>query len=496
MKFQPMRTSKPHLMPLRVITWALPVLLAACTTVPPASVPLSPAAQWQAPLPHHGSVAQLGQWWQQLGDPLLVDLIDAAQLASPTLASARSKVAQARTTRRVAGAALGPTVDATGNASRGFNESLASIASTGQAGLQASWEIDLFGANAATRHAAQARFEGAQAGWHDARVAVAAEVAQSYVSLRSCQRQLAVARFDATSRSETARLIDLSTKAGFETPANLALARASSAEAAARAINQLALCDLDVKALVYLSAMDEAPLRQRLAQTAEPPAPEALFSIPSVPAQVLAQRPDVFTAEREVAAASAEVGNAQAQRYPRLTLSGSIGTAAVRTQGNTIDLNTWSIGPLAVTLPLFDGGQRVANVDAAVARYDEAAALYRARARQAVREVEEALVNLHSASSREADVQTAATGYRTAFEATQALYRGGLTSLVDLEDARRRALTAEINLLAVQRERMSAWVTLYRAVGGGWSTADVASTNPDQAPAPTAATTTSSSNGS
>ncbi|MFZ4287261.1 efflux transporter outer membrane subunit [Variovorax sp. HJSM1_2] len=487
----------PTSLPLRAAIWALPLLLAACSSVPPSSVPLSPAAQWQAPLPHHGSTAQLAQWWQQLNDPLLVDLIDAAQSASPTMATARSRVAQARTTRRVAGAALGPTADATGNASRGFNETLGTVATTAQVGLQAGWEIDLFGANAATRDAAQARLEGAQAGWHDARVAVAAEVAQSYVSLRSCQRQLAVARFDATSRSETARLIDLATQAGFETPANLALARASSAEAAARAINQLALCDLDVKALVYLSALDEAPLRQRLAQTPEPPAPEALFAIPSVPAQVLAQRPDVFTAAREVAAASAEVGNAEAQRYPRLTLTGSIGAASVRTQGNTVDLNTWAIGPLAATLPLFDGGRRVANVDAAVARYEEAAALYRARARQAVREVEEALVTLNSASSREADVQTAATGYRTAFEATQALYRGGLTSLVDLEDARRRALAAEINLLAVQRERMSAWVTLYRAVGGGWSAADVAGTNPDQAATTTTNTAAASaSNGS
>lgn len=485
-----------HRMRISIFTLALPLLLAACATPPPTTTTVTPAVQWQAPLPHEGSVGQLSQWWLQLNDPLLVELINAAQTASPTLASARSRIAQARATRISSGAALGPTLDLTANGSRGFNESVGGIVGSAQVGLQAGWEIDLFGANSATRDAAQARFEGAQAGWHDARVAVTAEVAQTYVNLRSCLRQLAVARFDATSRSESARLINLATTAGFETPANLALARAGSSEAAARAISQQAQCDLDVKALVYLSALDEPVVRQRIAQTPEPAVPASLFAIPSLPAHLLTQRPDVFTAEREVAAASAEVGNAQAQRYPKLTLSGSVGPGIVRTQGTSLSLNTWSIGPLAMTVPLFDGNRRRANETAAEARYSEAADLYRARARQAVREVEEALVNLHSASAREGDVDRAAAGYRTAFDATQALYRGGLTSLVDLEDARRRALTAEINLLAVQRERLSAWVTLYRAVGGGWSTADVAGTNPDQAAAPTSNTAASSSNGS
>ena len=119
-----------------------------------------------------------------------------------------------------------------------------------------------------------------------------------------------------------------------------------------------------------------------------------------MPADVLAQRPDVFSAGRDVAAASAEVGSAQAARYPRLALSGSIGAAQARALGTTVTLDTWSIGPLSLSLPLFDGGRRAANVEAAQARYDEAAALYRAKVRQAVREVEEALVNLQSSRAR------------------------------------------------------------------------------------------------
>jgi outer membrane protein TolC len=188
-----------------------------------------------------------------------------------------------------------------------------------------------------------------------------------------------------------------------------------------------------------------------------------------VPAQLLAQRPDVQRAEREVAAASDDVGSAQAQRYPRLSLAGSIAAGAVRSGGVTTDLQTWSIGPLALSLPLFDGGRRTANVEAANARYAEAVAQYAARVRQGVREVEEALVTLDSARRRGDDARVAADGYRASLAATDARYRSGLASLVELEESRRTALAAQTALVGLERERLTAWVALYRALGGGWS---------------------------
>ena len=169
-----------------------------------------------------------------------------------------------------------------------------------------------------------------------------------------------------------------------------------------------------------------------------------------------------------MAAASADVASAQAQRYPRLTLSGSVGAAQVRTGGVTTDLSTWTIGPLALSVPIFDGGRRAAQTDAAQARYDEAASQYRAKVRQAVSEVEQALVRLQSTAERSASARTAAEGYRASFDATEARWRGGLASLVELEDARRTALAAENALVALQHERQTAWIALYRAAGGGW----------------------------
>ena len=455
------------------------LLLGACSTArPPQAVPVQTPAGWAAPLPHGGQMADLAQWWRQWNDPALVPLIEAAQGISPSVAQARSRLLQARATQTTARAALLPTLDAQATSSRGANAQIGGLATTSQAGLQAAWEVDLFGANAATRDAASERLAGAQALWHEARVSVAAEVALQTSSLRTCLQQLDVAERDARSRSETSRLSGLSERAGFTAPATAALARASAAEATARASQQRMQCDVEFKTLVALTGQDEAALRQLITATPVVPAPDSLFAIAALPAQVISQRPDVYNAEREVAAASAEVGNAQAQRYPRLSLSGNIGKAWVRTGGATTDVDAWTLGPLALSLPLFDGGRRAAQVDASRARYDESVALYRARIRQAVSEVEQALVRLQSTTERNASARAAAEGYRISFDATDARWRGGLASLVELEDARRTALAAQNALLALQHERQSAWIALYRAAGGGWdsSAPDMAET--------------------
>jgi outer membrane protein, multidrug efflux system len=449
-------------------------LIGCASSGPTAQLEAQVPPQWYAPLPHNGTLADLASWWQQLNDPLLVELVESAQTASPTVASAASRIQQARATRIAAGAALLPTLDAAASAMRGNSQPPLPLATTVQAGLQTAWEIDLFGANRAGASAAQSRLEGARAGWHDARVSVAAETANSYVNLRTCERQRAVADNDAKSRAETARLAELSAQAGFTAPATAALARASAAEGSARATQQRAQCDIEVKALVALTALTEPQLRQKLSAAWTDPAQAASLAVDAVPAQVLAQRPDVYQAEREVAAASADVGSARAQRFPRLSLTGSIAAGRVHAGGVGTDLQTWSIGPLALTLPIFDGGRRAANVDAAQARYEEAAALYAARVRQAVREVEEALVNLDSARARGEDARVAAQGYRVSFTATEARYRSGLASLVELEDARRTLLAAETALVGLQREHAAAWIALYRAMGGGWTRADAA----------------------
>ncbi|MCY1201129.1 Solvent efflux pump outer membrane protein SrpC [compost metagenome] len=486
-----------------VLSLPLGLGLAGCgLTRPPASVQAPFPAQWHAPLPHGGSLAALAEWWRQLDDPLLVELIAAAETASPNLASAAARVAEARSTRVQAGAALLPSLDGTASASRGVSGSSfgsggssSSSSSTAiapvttlQAGLQSKWEIDLFGRLRADRDAAQQKLDSATAKWHDARVAVAAETANAYFAERACQQQLNVSESDAKSRGETARLTDLSARAGFTAPADAALARASASDASGRLTQQRALCAVQRKALVALSGLDEPTLAQKLAASPTQRALPVVGAIASVPAQALSQRPDVYAAELGVASASAEVGSAEAERYPKLTLSGSIGRMQIRTSGFRESLDTWTVGPLSLTVPLLDGGARAANAEAAKARYTEAVSLYRANVRQAVREVEEALVNLDATTARSTDADSAVKNYQASFDATQARYSSGLASLFELEDSRRTLFAAQTARVSLQRESTEAWVSLYRSMGGGWSRPAEASSSMTTTPAAKVAT--------
>ena len=451
---------------------ALSLLAGCAVSRPPSSVSAAAPPRWHAPLPHGGRVVDLQQWWLQFDDPLLADLIAAAQAVSPDVASAGTRIAEARANRVAARAAMLPSVDASASLLRGNAQVGVPLATTLQNTVQTAWEADLFGGLGARLDAASARQAGAEAGWHEARVAVAAETATSYVDLRTCEAQLVVVRNDAASRAETARLVGLSANAGFTAPADAAQARASAAEGAVRVTQQQAQCDLTVKSLVALSGLPEPELRERIARPWERPAGFSALPLPELPAALLAQRPDVYQAELEVAAASAEVGAARADRFPRLTLSGQISSGWIRVNGNTSDAQTWAIGPLALTLPIFDAGRLAAAEDAAAARYEQAANLYGARVRQAVREVEQALVSLDAAVRREADTRVATEGYRASFVGAESRYRSGLGSLVEMEDQRRLALAAELSLVNVQRDRIAAWIALYRALGGGWARPD------------------------
>lgn len=451
------------------------LLLSACAGfMPPTQVESNTAAAWQAPLPHQGNVSNLAQWWQGQGDPLLVELITAAQAVSPSVSQSLARIEAARANQAQARSALLPNVSAQVGASRGVSQPGIPVATTSQVGLQAAWELDVVGANRAVSNAAVANLEGSQAQWHDARVSVAAEVANLYYSLSTCTQQLSLAQRDATSRAETARLTEINAKAGFLAPSLAAMARASAADGKSRVTQQSAQCDIDTKALVALTAIPEPVLKQKLAGAQVNSAQAAPISVASVPAQTIAQRPDVFAAERDVVVASAQVGSAKAQRFPRLSLNGSIGAMRISSGGVDQDGSTWSFGPLAVSLPLFDGGQRVAAVKSAEANYAATVAVYRGKVRNAVREVEEALVNLQSTESRAVDAKVSTQGYTESLAATQSRFGQGLASLVELEDARRNALASESAQLALGLERNRAWVSLYRALGGGFEPASAA----------------------
>lgn len=455
--------------------------LSGCATVGPdyqAPKPAMPAS-WQAALPHGGQTANLIDWWKQFNDPTLTELQRTAEADSPSLGEAWANIESARaavTTARASGLPqLTASASQTRSSSNASTSGTAMVLETTKSGaLDASWEIDLFGGIRRSVQAADAKVESKVASWHDARVSLASEVATDYVTYRACQLTLESDHTNAESQRKTADITATSVKAGFSSPADGALAEASSASAAATLTDQQATCDKTVKSLVALTGRPEPELRKLLDSTsAALPTPTG-FTVDSLPAKLVEQRPDIVSAERALAAASAKIGVATADLYPSLSLTGSISRSAISVSGSRVVATPWSFGP-SLSLPIFDGGQGRAAVASAKADYDLALASYRDTVRTAIKEVETALVNLDSASRREADVQKSADGYRVYVKATETNWRAGGDSLLDLEQARRDAITAEQSLITVRRDRVLYWIALYKAMGGGWQAGSSAS---------------------
>ena len=440
------------------------LLLGGCVAGPEYRQPdLQLPANWQAP--QTGKLADTGNWWARFKDPVLDTLLQTAQENSPTLAKAAAAIEKARASRSSAEAGFLPSLSTSATATTsGSLKNGSGTSRTATSLLDASWELDLFGKTRRSVESAAALLQARNADWHDGRVSLAAEVASNYIDYRASRIKQNYYEDQATSQTKSSELTQLSLKAGFTGKADAQLAEASAAGTRSTALSQKAESDLLIKALVALTGMTEPALRQTLDQGITTlPQPEGLL-VTAVPANLLRQRPDIVSAERQLASTSALIGVAEAGRWPSLTLSGSIGLSA--THGASL-ASPWSFGP-ALTLPIFDGGSITADIKSAKADYDSALADYQQTVRDAVKEVEQALVRLDSLAQRETEERTSAQGYRAYLTATEQNQRLGGASLLDLETARRSAISAEVSLLTLQQNRLLYWIALYKAVGGGW----------------------------
>ena len=464
----------------------LGLVLSGCAVGPSyrQPTPASPA-DWYAPLPHGGTVEAMAQWWQQFDDPVLSRLVKEAESSSPSLTVAWANIQKARATLTTARASGLPSLDASSSISRGkqaqgtFGQGTfgadasteSEVMTTRSSGMDASWELDLFGKVRRNTEAARARIDARVDDWHDARVSLAAEVANTYTQYRACGLLADAYERELTSITDTENATAVSVRAGFSSPADGSLARASMASTKSTLVSQRAQCELLVKSLVNLTGTNEPALRTMLAEgKTSVPQPSAL-EVRSVPAEVLHQRPDLASLERELAAASAEIGVAQADLYPSLSLSGSI---SVSSNSLVSSQQTWSFGP-SLSIPFFDSGRRRAAVDSARATYAAALANYHQGVRDVVTEVEQALINLDATARRTEEAERAAQEYRRYFNAAETHWRAGGVSLLTLEEARRSALSAEVQLTTLQRERVEYWIALYKALGGGWQAGTPAS---------------------
>lgn len=445
-------------------------LLAACTVGPDFVRPQLPEAEWHAPLPHGGKVENLARWWERLDDPLLTQLIREAEKNSPTLDMALAKVEEARAGVDLSRAPSFPQGGITGDAvrSKAMFGSQVLMQTSVRTGFDAAWELDLFGGNRRSQESARARFGAADRNWHDARISLAAEVADDYVELRTCEGSLALLEKNRASRTATRELLELKQSSGFISAAESARSQAAQAESASALEAKKGECAHGVNRLVAVTGMARQELLQTLAaRTAHIPDVRET-ALDNIAANALRQRPDVAAAEFNLASASADIGVARAESYPTLTLMGAVGVNHVTNRGVTTKASTWSFSPSVYIPALFEGGKRAADRDAAQARYSYAYAGYQQAVRGAVREIEDALVRLDVANQRLAQSRDALGRYRIVQQASDARRQVGMASQLEQEEAARTVLQGQDAVLQNQRESVSAWIALYKALGGGW----------------------------
>lgn len=469
-----------------------------CTHVPlPTAVPdvtSSAPAAWSVTLatPETATLPDR-QWWARWQDPLLLQLQAEAVRVSPTLAAAATRVARARHEWLLADAASRPTLQGTAAVQRSLAQPGFPATTTLSAGVQASWEIDVWGGLAAQQHSGRERVNASVALSDAARLGLAAEVARQYTGWRICRQFTTIVQADADSRQTTARLTLGQVQAGLAPATASALAEASAAQGRMSVAQQQARCDAALRGLSELTGVSIGTLAsdaQTDAQTtaAAPTAWDAArvpaVRIPNtIPAALLTQRPDVWAAQRAVLAASTDVQVADADHRPRLSVSGHI--TPMRSIGLGTDATVWSLGPVQLTLPLWDAGRRDSASRVSRVAYDEAVSQYQASVRTAAREVENALIELHSIGRREADAATATDRLAHVLQATTARQRAGLASVLELEEVRRTALAAQLSLVELARDRAWGWIDLYRVLGGGWEApadAQAAAVSPPQQP--------------
>lgn len=454
------------------------LFIAGCAVGPDLKSPtweqLGAPSGWHATQPHSGSLTELSQWWAQFDDPALLSLLDAAERNSPSIAIASARIRAARASTRIATGSFLPAATASGSATKVRTKTKIAGTSTDAdstvkiGAVDAAWELDVFGGSRRELESSRAQLGAAEAGWHDARASIAAEVANTYATARAYQALLALYEEEVASRQATEKLTTLLIGEGLAPSANALAVEAATANSISTLESQRGQYAQVINGLVALTTLGVPEIERLLAPpNTGIPQIKTGFSV-SLPADVLKQRPDVRAAEYQLASASAQIGVAIADLLPSLTLVGSIGINSARTSGINNTTKTWSFGP-AVNLPVFLGGRGRARVEATRAAYDQALASYHATVRNAVSEIENSLVRVDTVERRRGHVAKAAEKFHTYFDAINESYRAGKSSLFELETARLQNVGSQQLLVSVELERTQAWVALYKAVGGGWA---------------------------
>lgn len=409
----------------------------------------------------------LAQWWQRFNDPQLSTLVKQALQANTSIRSAQAALQQSRALRDVRSAGMLPGVGASGSAGRsksGDNDASNSF----RAGMDASWEPDIFGGKRSALNASEADAQAAETLLADMQVSIAAEVALAYIQLRGQQAQLLIAQSNLTSQSETLQITDWRAQAGLITSLEVEQSRAATEQTRAQIPALQASIAKTRHALAVLTGQPPDSLQTLI--TSPTPVPQAAPDLAlAIPAQTLRQRPDVRTAEHRISAALARVSAADAARYPGFSIGGSLGLNALTLAGlaNGATLATSLLA--SVSVPLFDGGAARSQVLAQEAALEQARVNYQAVVLTALKDVEDALVALEGDRARLIHLQRAASAAANADLMAQQRYSSGLIDFQTVLQTQRTLLSAQDSVASTQADISSDHVRLYKALGGGWN---------------------------
>ena len=452
-----------------------PALLAACSMAPDYRPPetgvlpmqFKEVAGWSEAAPQDDVLR--GAWWEAFGDPVLNDLEQRAEAASPTLAAALARYDQARAVARIDAAPLFPEIGVSGDAGRRrlsggrFGGGGTPAAYNDYAvGGTINYELDLWGRIRNGVKAGRADADAAAGDLVSARLSLQAQVADAYIRLRGLDAQGELLRRSVAAYERAYTLTAARHRGGIASgiDVNRAQTTLSNARAQISAVeNERAATEHELAALTgdVASGFAIAPQVHTLAIPAVPM---------GTPSELLQRRPDVSAAERRMFAANARIGVARAALFPSVTLGVSGGWQTTR--GNILSTpNTfWGLGPLSAVLSLFDGGRKQAQVKLSRAEYDEIAAHYRGTVLAAFREVEDGIAAAKHLASESVDQRQAAEAASRTSRLALTRYKDGASDYLEVVTAQTDALQAERALLQVETQRMRASIALVKALGG------------------------------
>lgn len=458
-------------------------LLCSCAAGP--NYAARPAATLGVPqawsVPADADPVDLARWWRNFDDPVLTGLVEQAISANLALDQAVARLRQAREALIVSRATLFPTLGVSGGYNRtealkGGGTTLTlpdgTVVTAGgggsssySLGLDASYQLDLFGGNRRSVEASRADLQAAGFDYATTLLSVESEVARNYVLARAYQAQLANAQASLAIQDDNLEIAGWRVMAGLVSSLDKEQARSSRAQAAA-AIPQIEQ--------QYNAAVSRIAVLTGQAPGAVKPLMEAFAPIPQgpqqvgagIPADLLRRRPDLRAAERQLAAASARIGVAQAQLYPSLSISGSLDTNATSLSGL---FDTITGGLFAgISQSLFAGGRVAAQVRSARAATDGAFAAYKASVLTALEDVENAVMALQAGQAREREFAIALDAASNSAIYARAQYRSGLTDFTTLNAQEAALVSARNGLVSARSDRAIALIALYDALGGGW----------------------------